>query len=241
MNTLSRTGIMFATDSAGTFPTVAALDSSEYVFRYSVDLPESMNAWHVIANDPHCMMYSDEDWQCMDETNHDALISELSAVPVELSRDDLSDSPSMLEALETGLAIAGQYLIIAPTMVDDLDAMARCEKSLSDYPILDDDAYSTREWEAWAEYAPEAFKDEIRDGECAEMIDEDLSDFLTDHAETLLDELSQHLQYEYGFSGDYGPKFLTIFADLGGRHHFESKWFHEALKAAGQLTFPPTR
>jgi hypothetical protein len=229
---------MFATDSAGTFPTVAALDSSEYVFRYSVDLPESMNVWHVIANDPHFMTYGDDDWEALDETNYDALISELLAVPVELSRDDLSDSPTMLEALETGIAIAAQYLLIAPTMTDDLDAMAQCEKSLSDYPLLDDDAYSTREWEAWAEYAPEAFKGEIRDADRAETIDEDLSDWLTDHAETLLGELSQHLHYENGFSGDYGPKFLEIFADLGGRHHFEAEWLREALKAAGQLNLP---
>jgi hypothetical protein len=79
--TLNRTGIMFSD-----LPTIADVDAAEYTFRYSVDLPDEMNAWHVVASDPHCLRYGDEDSEAMDQTNWDAIIASLSTEPVDVEK-----------------------------------------------------------------------------------------------------------------------------------------------------------
>lgn len=122
-------------------------------------------------------------------------------------------------------------------------------RALADYPLLDESAYSEREWEAWQEYAPQAFDDEVRDAtrngieqgayaellnatlssfnatdsdriqtfdstEVEEMITEAFLQYCDDNAGELLSEADRQLDYQYGFSGDYGPSFLSIVASF---------------------------
>jgi hypothetical protein len=93
-------------------------------------------------------------------------------------------------------------------------------KALGDYPILDESAYSERESDAWAEYAPQAARDELRDASAVVRADHTAEG---DACETVLDALdpravaevtSAGMHYAYGFSGDYAPNMLPILARM---------------------------
>lgn len=99
-----------------------------------------------------------------------------------------------------------------PSLV--LDRMAELLRSLSDYPLLDEDAYSSLEWEAWQDYAPTALGDEIRDASRDERYDSETVDKLEEVATDLLPILANHLNSQGGFSGEYSPDFLDIFDTL---------------------------
>jgi hypothetical protein len=221
-------GLMF--DQRGEFPTLAAVDREPWhLDLYSIDT-EPFEEWLAIAVDPTRVTYFDDDREAMDETNYAVLLDDLTT----LLRDDdrEQDIPSVFasyaspggtgpmwvttgteDALAAGVAVIGQVLAVASDNADAIDAMREAKRALADYPLLDDEAYSEREWDAWAEYAPTAWTDEIRDAVRSGWMDDDTAEALEDaDAGEMVGALSSDLHYSYGFSGEYGPPFLELFA-----------------------------
>jgi hypothetical protein len=238
---------MFTRPGDGEFPTVADIERSSWSLDlYSIDT-EPFASWLAIAFDPRSLRYGDEDAEAMDETNWDALVSDLVGYDRCLGDGDHDGPPHVSpqyhgyrcgeagyrcqacevaaverdEALAAGIAIIGQLLAVDPENLDDVEAMRDASRSLADYPLLDEDAYSAREWDAWCDWAPTAWSDEIREASTelrysstpTGWMDEDTAEAFEDtDAETMVAELSRDLHYYGGFSGEYGPPFLELFA-----------------------------
>lgn len=99
--------------------------------------------WWIVATDPHVLMYADEDWRAMDETNWDAFIGMLDP-------DDLDDETD--DETEGSWCIEGRALLIREG-TDAWDVWEDVSRQLANYPLLDEWAYSEREHDAWMEYA----------------------------------------------------------------------------------------
>lgn len=82
--------------------------------------------------------------------------------------------------------------------------------ALADYPVLDDVDYSRRETEAFGEYLPTAWRDEIRFGPNGPE-----SDVVVDALDAIdPGSLVAFLEYQYADPDiDYGPPLLEILAD----------------------------
>lgn len=118
--------------------------------------------WWEVGRDPHCDMYGDDDREAMDETNWDAFLSDLGGkdgddqCPMiyartrwggwELERDDCRDG-----TCEHGYAIVDHCLFVREGS-DAWDTWEDVQRALANYPLLDDEAYSRRERDAWQEY-----------------------------------------------------------------------------------------
>jgi hypothetical protein len=116
---------------------------------------------------------------------------------------------------------------------DDLDAkndrILRAQEladKLADYPILDDDAYGKREFEAWEKYVDVAIVDEGSNaqGRLSKFQDSvGLSDAAFDERYDLLDRLCvgevanavrNQMNHTNGFTGEYDPPFLNAVLKL---------------------------
>jgi hypothetical protein len=217
-----RNGIMFSSP----FPTLATLDSEKYgqcsywsLFPTGAGVPEELAGWLAVSADPRGWSYSDEDNEAMDETNFAAICDAVDTTDgfgIPEIRSDYRFLRSgndwvvtgLSDALEHGVAHFGRLLIVAPDNDVAIEGAESCDKALADYPLLDESAYSEREWDAWIQYAPMALSDEIRDSD----LDEDTADAILEQSDEVLSAVSQHLHYYYGFSGDYSPSFLSILA-----------------------------
>jgi hypothetical protein len=246
-------GVMFTRVSDGEFPTVADIERSSWSLDlYAVDT-EPFADWLAIAFDPRSLRYGDDDREAMDETNWDAIvaalvdrdgdpIAERDVPKVYSAYRNVSDGTKTRriwdlawvtegadEAIAVGVAVIGSLLAVAPDNEDAVEAMRECSRALADYPLLDEDAYSEREYEAWQEYTPQAWSDEIRDAvnpyprwnpdtgqreRVAGWLDEDTAEALEDaDADAILAVLSQDLHYWTGLGDvDYSPAFLELFA-----------------------------
>ncbi len=203
-------------------PKLSEIDQFHYgVNSLSIDVDPFAN-WHVLAWCPLGMMYGSQDDEALDETNwdvcHDAMLASSRDDEMPTVQDSMNASYQWStigtdEALASGVAMLGRcgLLIFDPDNEDALDAAQDITRSISDYPLLDESAYSEREWEAWQEYAPTALDDEIRDARRNETLDETVIDYIEDNADDLLPTLAQEMHYSYGFSGEYFPQFLDIF------------------------------
>ncbi len=114
------------------------------------------------------------------------------------------------EALARDIAYLSPRTDYESVQADTLDTMRDLSRALSDYPLLDEGAYSELEYEAWQEYAPDAWRDELRRA--------DLSDDMLDRLEDvetgdMLNVLADGLHHYAGFTGEYGPSFLDILRD----------------------------
>ena len=172
-------GIFFDDYNGNAFPTVA--DTNPY------NIPEQFSEWLVIARNPRYLSYAEADREAMDETNYAAILESLPVSPVEVSyywRDGQFRMDDIDAAVAAGIASIdigtpyGNCLVIAPdtyafpaplpgyeTERDEtllVDEMVRLRSALADYPLLDEQAYSEREYAAWQDYAPDAWQDELR-------------------------------------------------------------------------------
>ena len=173
-------GIFFDDYNGNAFPTVT--DTRPY------NISEQFSEWLVIARNPRYLSYAEADREAMDETNYAAILESLPVSPVEVSyywRDGQFRMDDIDAAVAAGIASIdigrpyGNCLVIAPdtyafpaplpgyeTERDEtllVDEMIRLRSALADYPLLDEQAYSEREYAAWQDYAPDAWSDEIRD------------------------------------------------------------------------------
>lgn len=207
---IQTTGVMF-TD----FPTLHDVSYTNYVSLYSADVPDEIMQWHTIAFNPNTLMYGDDDHEAMDVTNWDVLISGLGDIPT--IESTWSVAGYMMHGVEDALAARCAYidkvLIVAPDH-EYLDELRDLQLQLADYPLLGEDAYCQLEYDAWFEYAPQAFADELSDANRDERYSEELFAAIEYHNADLLSILDQQLDYQYGFTGEYGPAFLTILDQL---------------------------
>ena len=228
-------------------PTVETFDqATHHSITYGLpNLPEAFRSWVVVAKDPRIITYFDDDSEALDGTNWAAVVDRVCGDEPELISEHYPGEPFFTPERQAADALTAGYcllegasynrvLVIDPTDEDRMSAAREVVDDIESYILLDEDAYSALEWEAWERYAPGALRDEVRDAERDGTVDEETSEWLADNGERLLPELAKHLHYESGFSGEYGPPFLAIFEDLGGRPHFEAKWQHEDQELAGQ-------
>ena len=203
---ISQLSIMFDTCKGEDWPRVRRLVS------WLADDEQPLADWFVVATDPSRVRYFDDDSEAMDETNWDAL-------PIDRSElFDTSDPESVNPLDEIVAAGVGfyrdtfeTYLIVAPGNEEVLDAMLDTRKSLSDYPLLDEDAYSEREYNAWLDFMSDGLRyDTLRD--LSGPIDEDTVEAISDAWDDIAPAAAQHLHYYNGFSGEHGPDFSECIA-----------------------------
>lgn len=210
-------GVMFA-PIGDRFPTLAELASNcrgHYLYALEPRELELFGAWSAVAWDPRTMIYGDEDHEAIDETNFAAILAAVD--------EPCDDRASEEDALAAGVVLwsRGNTRVLAVDLragrewawSDDLEReLLNLARSLADYPLLNEDAYNQREWEAWEEYAPTAWSDELRE---LGHVDSDRRELLERiDAGAALACLSSQLDYWHGFSGEYGPNFLEIAANL---------------------------
>ncbi|MEO7555486.1 MAG: hypothetical protein ABIV94_02625 [Acidimicrobiales bacterium] len=209
---ITTVGIMF--DLAGDFPTLDELGRTNHVNTYGMDLPDDLLAWLAVAYDPRGLSYGDEDDRAVAVTNFAVILDEAGG-PDAVPRFRYDSTPdTVTEARDAGAALVDGVLIVDPARDDIVPGMIDCAGALAEYPLLDDDAYSSLEWEAWQEYAPDALRWEIT-GACRDgLLTDEQADELLAGADDMLPVLAGALHYYYGFSGEYGPPFLTVLAEL---------------------------
>lgn len=214
MRTIETVGIMYAAKDRE-FPTLRDACAAENGPNpYMLDM-ETFGAWRVIANDPRGWMYGDDDREAMDETNYAAIVEGLYGDALDIIDGRRIGENDEYLNLDTADYVTRERVLLlnpaGPNYEDNAAHALDCLHALADYPLLDEDAYSAREWEAWQEYAPEAWRDELRDAAAAERYDADMMDalYFVD-ADAILSHLSAGLHYSGGFSGDYAPNFLDI-------------------------------
>jgi hypothetical protein len=190
--------------------------------------------WRLAAYDPTWLRYSDESDQALDETNYNVILHELSIDdlpfldvnrPYGMSDDtwNFVVKSTYAKAIEVGAAlitvnVKGFHsllccLIVAPTE-ENIDWLTELERSIDDYLLLDEQAYDEREYAAWEEYLPRAWRDEIN--EASKHLDDTPEiEAMIDHL-TATDELAwlaaSNLHHYNGFSGEYGPSLLRALA-----------------------------
>lgn len=213
------TGIMFdpVTDDETReprFPTVQEVCGwrANYLNLYRIDV-KALGEWQVVAYEPRSLRYADDDREAMDETNWDALLGDLMGeegaifsrgwnVP---DQYDIDDADYIVHAGYLLLNPAGEYA------AENLETMLADHARLTDYPLLDESAYSEREYAAWQEYAPHAWSYEVREAQQDGHYGQDMLNALHQvDAASMVDELCQGLHYFGGFSGEYSPNFLDI-------------------------------
>lgn len=230
MRDLTTVGVMFDTVNGDRFPTVAEVAETSWCNTYGIDTA-TIDHWSVVAWNPRILSYGDDDREAMDETNFDVIIGHLGTLDTvpRVRSGDWRGGTYVTEGIDAAHAagfclVDNRVLAFDPDRewqsTDDMHAdMLDTLRALSDYPLLDDDAYGERDYDAWCDYAPTAWSDELRDLSTGRS-DTHHSD--PDRANVLacidtgdaLGVLAQHLHYNNGFSGDYAPNFLVIADDL---------------------------
>lgn len=208
---ITQTGIMFD-PSRGGFPSL-----SRVAYLFGADLADWGN-WLVVASDPHCYRYADDDAEAMDQTNWDAIVGELPDGEPEMV-NPYSGLPTMEEEIRAaGYGIwrdsPAYLLIVAPDNADLIDTMTDLHGQLEDYPLLDESAYSEREYETWQQWVmtggleSDTTRDLIDAG-----ADEDTIDLLSDQWSDVAPIIASRLDYWNGFTGECGPEFHIATAE----------------------------
>lgn len=189
------------------------------------DIPAELFDWLVIARDPRYDLYCNDAHEAMDQTNYGAIVGSLPIVSVWHPHRSGAGWQNVPEALAAGIATIdigtpyGHCLLIDPTTTDLADEMIRLRNALADYPLLDEQAYSERQWQAWTDYAPTAWRDEIwqlrgRHHRAIDRLSEELD---TLDANEVVSACQPFLNWEDGFDGTYEPSFLSILRSVGNK------------------------
>lgn len=200
-----RNGILYVE-----MPSLDTLSYSESGIRTMVGDPD-LRQWHVVARNPYGYVYADTAHEAMDATNYNAIQAAIC---------DALNVPTPWHGIETDwpddgeqVAILGRVLCVHESVRGTVaPIVADLATALDLYPLLNEDAYSEREHDAWLDYAPLAWGDEVRDAERAGRYGDDGTVYaaLIEHRYTLLGLVESDLHYHDGFSGEYYPKFLAI-------------------------------
>ena len=174
----------------GNFPTVEQwerLEGHSYVYALR-DMPQEHESWYLV-----CDNHGDK--SAMDLAYTELLDSNASTIAGELWTND---QPGKYWEEYDG------YYVMSPEAPYVEDIRNLCAQ-LEDYPILDEDDYSRREWEHWEELAPDALLDELEKLRKDDIITDELHDALTDQLDTILDIATQLLHWQDGWEGTYSP------------------------------------
>lgn len=205
-------GIMFDDPREPTgFPRV-----TEVPWEWShVDLRDvdAFRNWVAICYDPRPLAYGEENRRAMDMTNLAVIVEKLGGwddipeLDYYASADRWNDS--VAECQEHGVAVLGYVIAINPDTIDAdiIDELQQCSRALSDYPLLDEEAYSELEHEAWEEYASDGLRvDTMRADELAD-VDEETRDFIDEAWDEIWSDASMRLHYFEGWHGNHSPAF----------------------------------
>lgn len=208
-------GEFFARGWADEFPTLAELHAARHYWpllpTWDDYLADSADWLAVAARDGQ--VHGDESLRAQVETDWLHIVDTFGYEPHIWERGQSAD-----EWTWQGVAIFGRVLAIdpdhpdAPDWIDSLtdDLVRSREHGLP----LDEEAYSERESEAWNEYVPIAWDEEISDALRARELTEDEAELL-EADESLPFELCAGLHYWGGFTGEYSPRLLEILAQIG--------------------------
>ena len=172
------------------FPTVEQwerLGGHSYVYALR-DIPKERESWYLVC-DNHGSKNS------MELAYAEELDSNASTIEGELWARDQEGSE---------WADYDGYIVMSPDAPYADEIRKLCER-LEDYPLLDEDDYSRREWEHWEELAPDALLDELEKLRKDDIITDELHDALTDQLDTILDIATQLLHWQDGWEGTYSP------------------------------------
>jgi hypothetical protein len=192
--------------------------------------------------DPRTIRYYDEDREAMDETNWAVLVGELSFLADE--DEDAEGSVYVLPRAGWEHERSGDPLpawanshdgwsgdecyACVHVRADDEDALEVLRglvKAENDYPLLNEDAFSAREWEAWETYwADFGFRDFVRD-----ICDADYADEVEDLPEPMLADLSYRVARSMGYCSGWDGSF----DEAGAREGFDA-WVSEMRELSGE-------
>ena len=193
------------------------------------------DVWQLAAYNPHAVTYYDEDSQAIDETNYNVLRGDIGAVgeagydyrydrelgyaawveylrdadgnPCEWADVDAVETGSYYnsELFDRGVTQSGLWVRVGSAA---WDVWQECARAVSDYPLLDESAYSEREWEAWQEFCGNGLNYDTARQLREWGIKDDTADLLSD-ADVLRWE-SQWLDYRNGFTGEHSPDIALV-------------------------------
>lgn len=176
------------------FPTVEQwerLEGHSYVYALR-DMPKERESWYLVC-DNHGEQYG------MDLAYAEMCNSNACTIEGELWARDQEGSE---------WADYDGYIVMSPDAPYADEIRKLCER-LEDYPLLDEDDYSRREWEHWEQLAPDALLDELEELRRQDIITDELYDALTDQLDILLDIVSQQLSWYDGWEGTYSPEMVA--------------------------------
>lgn len=223
---IARAGIMFAFtgDDDRPFPSLPTSNDDRgtpgaYEF-LPYDFPlESFAGWILVSVDPRGSFYGDDDAEAMDVTNWD-VIEGAAAEVAHVSYYDMNDV-SIAKAHEAGAMLIDRVLLVAPLDADDDDtdpfgpdthndrvaSLVDLAKQLEDYPLLDEEAYSQRDADAWHEWADRGGLAGDTTGELADYgVDADTVDLIGECWSDVWPFAMDHVDEHRGFTGECSPK-----------------------------------
>lgn len=180
---------------------------------------DAFRNWVAICYDPRPLAYGEEDRRAMDMTNLAVIVETLGGwddipeLDYYASADRWNDS--VAECQERGVAVLGYLIAINPDTIDAdvVDELRQCSRALSEYPLLDEDAYSELEHESWCEYASDGLRfDTMRADELAN-VDEGTRDLIDETWDELWPAASTRLHYYEGWYGEHFPTFGLCVAE----------------------------
>jgi hypothetical protein len=182
--------------------------------------------------DPTGWMYGEQDSEAMDETNWEAVLDNLNAyttvghIRCDYRRwdgdlfaswqhePDFDTEPDafILDGLWASAIFpqfttyfSGRLLWVRVDSEAD-EEWERCSRSLADYPLLDEEAYSQREFDAWMEYVERDVPYDVRRA-WSEVDDDTVDDICTGE---VCAAASHHLDDYSGFTGEHSPDIAYV-------------------------------
>jgi hypothetical protein len=203
---------------------LTAYEFNEDDFPQVIGRNDQPTGWRYVGDNPHRYFYPcDRDAEVMDHTNWTAAVGDAytadsfdEAEREHFDVDLVEFNWAEVVLAEEGLSLTGLPRTHTPgvygaTFVRDgselHEHLLSCSRALADYPLLDEEAYSEQEYEAWQEYwVSDAARDTLRDA--LNIIDpddelevEDLYAF--DPVGIVGMAALSCINYENGFTGEY--------------------------------------
>lgn len=220
MEEVRRVGIMFdrPKDGGEAWPRLRDMPYPEAPYWADGLADDEGGDWYVVAVDAYRQYYPcDLDWEAMDRTNYDVVADvfggrgEIPALDDNRDRMGNLSAERVAENLADGVATVERLLIVRPDMVDELEELESLRSQLADYPLLNEDAYSALEWEAWCDYVSDGLKfDTMRE---LDELDEATAETLEDQWDAIASWAQSRLHYKDGWHGDHSPPFHDCVAE----------------------------
>jgi hypothetical protein len=161
---------------------------------------ETFGDWLAVAQNPARDRYFDDDQQAMDETNFEA-VYEFRAL------ESVTDAERLGVELDVSdVYLFGKVVIVRPNS-EVVDAMVKYRSALSDYPLLDESAYSEREYDAWLEFMRNGLRYDTTSELVAAGVDDATIDDIDDAWDAVAPAAGDFLHHFNGWDGGHSPDF----------------------------------